>query len=158
MFCAKCGTEIPEDYVFCSKCGSPAPERPPDRGPEEPRTTKGGGSRLRTILLVLSLVFVTWLGSAGIAYGVVELTGGGPQGEQGEQGPRGERGPAGAAGASGSDFGSIGRDARIANALTVISLVSNYGGFQSSDSPAGEACFDWLMFGEGSATECGFTR
>lgn len=57
-----------------------------------------------------------------------------------------------------ADFANLGRDARIANALAIISLVSNYGGFQRSDSPAGEACFGWLMFGDGSITDCGFTR
>jgi len=53
---------------------------------------------------------------------------------------------------------SLGRDARIANAVTLNSLIANYGGTQRTDSPAGEACFDWLMFGDSSATECGFTR
>jgi len=59
---------------------------------------------------------------------------------------------------AGPDFDSLTRDARIANALTIISLVSNYGGSQRFDSPAGEACFAWLMFGDGSGTDCGFTR
>jgi len=59
---------------------------------------------------------------------------------------------------SGPDIDAVTRDARIANALTVISLINNYGGIQRSDSPAGEACFGWLMFGDGSVTDCGFTR
>ncbi len=50
--------------------------------------------RKRTVALLVLFVVLTWAGAAGIAYGVVELTGGGPQGEQGEQGPTGERGPA----------------------------------------------------------------
>ena len=115
-------------------------------------------SRSRTILLVLCLIFVTWVGSAGIAYGVVELTGGGPQGEQGEQGPKGDRGAKGLVGSSGSDFGTITALGRIANAVTINSLVNNYGGYQSSGSAAGKACFAWLMSGEGSGTDCGFTR
>ncbi len=56
----------------------------------------------RTIVILLLFVILTWGGSAGIAFGVVELTGGGPRGEQGEQGPRGPRGPRGSAG-SGAD-------------------------------------------------------
>ncbi len=47
--------------------------------------------RKRTVALLVLFVVLTWSGAAGIAYGVVELTGGGPQGEQG---PKGERGPA----------------------------------------------------------------
>ena len=50
--------------------------------------------RKRTVALLVLFVVFTWAGAGGIAYGVVELTGGGPQGEQGEQGPKGERGPA----------------------------------------------------------------
>ena len=47
---------------------------------------------IRTVMILLLFVILTWGGSAGIAYGVVELTGGGPPGPQGEQGERGERG------------------------------------------------------------------
>ena len=53
--------------------------------------------RKRTVALLVLFVVLTWAGAGGIAYGVVELTGGGSQGEQGEQGeqgPKGERGPA----------------------------------------------------------------
>ena len=50
----------------------------------------------RTVMLLLLFVILTWGGAAGIAYGVVELTGGGPPGPQGEQGERGERGFTGA--------------------------------------------------------------
>jgi hypothetical protein len=48
------------------------------------------------------------------------------------------------------------RDFRIANAVTVLSLVSNLGGSQSSNSAAGKACSAWLMSGTGSITDCGF--
>lgn len=47
---------------------------------------------MKRILLVVSLVLFVWIGSGAISYTIVELTGGGPQGEQGERGPRGERG------------------------------------------------------------------
>ena len=158
MFCGKCGAEVSDAYGFCTKCGSAVPQSPPMVELQKERTSKVSGSR--TILIVLFLVLLTWAGSAGIAYGVVELTGGGPQGEQGEQGRKGERGAIGSAGSTGSgvDLDSIERAARIANAVTINSLVNNLGGFQSSGSPAGRACFSWLMLGEGSATDCGFTR
>lgn len=45
---------------------------------------------------------------------------------------------------------------RLANAIVVLSLVSNYGGQQSTTSPAGKACFAYLTTGQGSVTDCGF--
>ena len=50
------------------------------------------------------------------------------------------------------------RDLRISNAVTILSLLNAYGGFQSTTSAAGQACSDYLMFGEGGFTECGFQR
>jgi len=47
---------------------------------------------------------------------------------------------------------------RLATAVTINSLVQNYGGYQRSDSPAGQACRNWLILGQGSITDCGFTR
>ena len=96
MFCPKCGTEVPDGYAFCTMCGSAVPQAPTKVALQNERTSNVG--RSRTILLVLSLVLLTWAGSAVVAYGIVELTGGGPQGEQG---PRGARGPSGTASASG---------------------------------------------------------
>lgn len=57
----------------------------------------------------------------------------------------------------GDEF-TAGALARIATAVTLNSLVTNLGGTQRSDSPMGEACRNWLLFGEGSITDCGFTR
>ena len=160
MFCGKCGSEIPEGYAFCTKCGSAVSEAPPKAGPE-----KGGASKVsrsRTILLVLYLIFVTWVGSAGIAYGVVELTGGGPQGEQGEQGPRGERGTSGLAGASGIDFGTSGSLQRLAQMWAIEALlregIVGSGEFLSSTHPQVKACVDYIIDGTGSFVECGFQR
>jgi hypothetical protein len=48
------------------------------------------------------------------------------------------------------------RDERISKAVTVLSLLSAYGGYQSTTSAAGRACHDYLMFGTGSVTDCGF--
>lgn len=56
----------------------------------------------RTIALLVFVVILAWAGSAGISYGVVRLTGGGPQGEQGPPGPAGPQGPPGPQGPSGS--------------------------------------------------------
>jgi len=50
------------------------------------------------------------------------------------------------------------RDVRLSNAVTILSLLSAYGGFQSTTSAAGRACSDYFMFGDGSVTDCGFQR
>ena len=50
---------------------------------------------LKSTILVVFLVLVTWMGAAGISLTVVEITGGGPQGEQGLPGASGPAGPAG---------------------------------------------------------------
>ena len=157
MFCAKCGTEISEGYAFCTKCGSAVHQAPPKAGPE-----KGGASKVsrsRTILLVLYLIFVTWVGSAGIAYGVVELTGGGPEGEQGEQGPKGARGNSGPAGSSGSVFDTNFSLERLAG-MWAVNIFAQYnpGETISGSDPRVEACLDYILDGTGSFVECGFTR
>ncbi len=147
MFCPKCGTEVPDGYAFCTKCGSAVPQAPPKVGLQKERTSKL--SRSRTILIVLSLVLLTWVGSAGIAYGVVEFTGGGPQGEQG---PKGARGARGSAGSSGTEFGSTLPLQR----LTQMWAVSAVG--ESGLHPQTEACIDYIMKGTGSFVECGYER
>ena len=147
MYCAKCGTEIPDEHSFCTKCGSTVPQAPPKVGLQNKRTSRL--SRWRTIFIVLSLVLLTWAGSAGIAYGVVELTGGGTQGEQGEQGLRGTRGATGPARSSGFDFSTSTALRRLAAMWTFQTLMG---------VPGAEACIDYIMDGTGSFVECGFTR
>ena len=160
MFCAKCGAEVPDGYAFCPKCGSAVPQAPPKAGPE-----KGGASRVgrsRTILLVLSLILVTWVGSAGVAYGVVELTGGGPQGEQGERGLKGDHGARGSVGPSGTDLGTSSSLQRLARMWAIEALlregIVGAGESLSSTHPQVKACVDYIMNGRGSFVECGFER
>jgi len=108
-----------------------------------------------TIALLILFVILTWAGSASIAYGVVELTGGGPQGEQGEQGEqgtRGERGPAGPAGDSGIDFSTDPALQRLAEMWAVERLAL------PGTHPQVQACIDYVMDGTGSFAECGFQR
>lgn len=157
MYCAKCGTEIPDEHSFCTKCGSGVPQAPPKAGLQMERTSKV--SRSRTILIVLSLVLLTWAGSAGVAYGVVELTGGGPQGEQGD---RGLRGSAGSAGPASTDFGTSRGLQRLAQMWAVEALLKDGivgpGVFLSSTHPQVKACIDYIMDAKGSFVECGFQR
>lgn len=47
---------------------------------------------------------------------------------------------------------------RISSAVAILSLVQAHGGFQSSGSPQGQACIQYLLQGEGSVTDCGFVR
>ena len=47
---------------------------------------------------------------------------------------------------------------RIANSVALLALISNYGGYQTTTSAAGEACINWYLTGEGSVTDCGFER
>lgn len=76
--------------------------------PKQPRTGKGviDMTVQQFVVLALFFVFLACAGSAGVAYGVVELTGGGEQGVQGvqgQQGPKGETGPKGPVGPADND-------------------------------------------------------
>ena len=53
--------------------------------------------------LLVAFLILAWVGSAAISYGVVELTGGGPDGEQGVQGRQGDTGRQGMQGLSGPE-------------------------------------------------------
>ncbi len=108
----------------------------------------------RTIMLLLLFVILTWGGAAGIAYGVVELTGGGPQGEQGEPGEKGrqgERGPRGSAGLAGTDSGTNTALQRLAGLWASIQVG------ESTVHPQTLACVNYIMNRTGSGADCGFT-
>ncbi len=114
----------------------------------------------KTIMLLVLFAILTWGGSAGIAYGVVELTGGGPQGEQGEKGPRGERGVRGLAGTSGDVdlFGTSGLE-RLAELWAVERIpLQNIGQDITGAHPQVQACVAYIVSGIGSFVECGFQR
>ena len=55
-------------------------------------------TRTRLLAFGVAFLILAWAGSAGIAYGVVELTGG----TSSEEGPQGPAGPTGARGIAGS--------------------------------------------------------
>jgi len=48
--------------------------------------------------------------------------------------------------------------ARLSSAVALLSLISNFGGWQSTASPQGEACVDYFLSGAGSMTDCGWVR
>ena len=120
--------------------------------------------RMRTVALLVLFVILTWAGSAGIAYGVVELTGGGPQGEQGEQGEQGDRGKQGLRGTAGeaaADFevgsGIHPLDLSLSTRRLAEMFAANTLG-EASTHPRTIACVDYIMNNEGSFVECGFLR
>ena len=102
--------------------------------------------------LILGVVFlvIALAGSAGISYGVVELSGAaGPQGEQGERGPKGPRGTAATSGSTFEVESGLFRLARLW-AVEAIGEATNH--------PQTEACIDYIVDGVGSLVECGFVR
>ncbi len=113
---------------------------------------------MRTIMLLVLFVILTWGGSAAIAYGVVELTGGGPQGEQGLQGEQGDRGPRGTAGPAGSSNTDNSALFRLAGMWAIGRIADDRGEFVTGAHPAVLACLAYILSGEGSAVECGLVR
>ena len=106
---------------------------------------------LKTVMLLVLFVILTWGGSAGIAYGVVELTGGGSQGEQGEQGERGERGPQGTRGLAGA---GTGLDSSGLRTLATFWAAAQVG--ENTSHPATVACVEFILSRVGSSADCKF--
>lgn len=125
-------------------------------------------SARRLASLGLALLILAWAGSAGIAYGVVELTGGGPPGEQGLRGPQGLRGLQGRPGASAFDIISgnpLVEEGFVHPQFALGQLVRFWATEQLSEllgenvtttHPQVDACVNYIMKLEGSASECGF--
>lgn len=112
--------------------------------------------RKRTVALLVLFVILTWAGSAGIAYGVVELTGGGSQGEQGPPGPQGEQGPR--AVATGIDFTAVELFSLQQSVFRLAELFAVVQVREGGEHPQTQACIDYILDNEGSFVECGFTR
>jgi hypothetical protein len=112
----------------------------------------------RLVLIGLLFLVVSWAGAAGIAYGVVELAGGGPSGERGLPGVAGAQGPEGQRGLSGSDVAQT-QVKRLASMWAVQTFAIQAGEFTSFDDPRVEACVDYVLNGTADFTVCpGFTR
>lgn len=111
--------------------------------------------RLKTAILVVLLVLLTWAGAGGISFAVVELTGGGPQGEQGLQGPPGPPGPRGLAGTTPSLDAIDLQELRGALERLAALWASNQTG-ESTSHPVTIACAVYILTGGGSAADCRF--
>ena len=122
-----------------------------------PRIPNADGGLTTTRLLVIGLLFVliTWAGAAGIAYGVVEMTGGqGPQGVPGAAGEQGVAGPPGERGLPGDDAAQL-MVKRLASmwAVQQVSAI-NGGAFVEFSDPAVDDCVQYVLTGEGSFSRC----
>ena len=113
------------------------------------------------VALALFFVLLACAGSAAVAYGVVEATGGGPAGEQGiqgEQGIKGDTGDQGPQGIPGNDA-SQGMVKRL-SALWAIQQASfiQGGAFVSFDDPSVVSCVEYIVSGDPGPGACpGFT-
>jgi hypothetical protein len=109
------------------------------------------------VVLGVLFICIAWAGAGSIAYGVVEVSGGGPQGEQGPQGPRGETGLAGEEGPQ----GPAGNDAamEMVKRLTALFAVQQKsslqgGAFVAFNDPDIGACVEYIITGEPDVSAC----
>ncbi len=110
------------------------------------------------VSLAVVFLVLAFAGSGAIAYGVVQATGGGPQGEQGVAGPRGEDGAVGPQGPPGDDAAQE-MIKRLATLFSVQQTSSIQGGaFVSFDNPQVGTCVNYIITGEPDVSACaGFT-
>jgi hypothetical protein len=113
------------------------------------------------IVLGILFICIAWAGAGGVAWAVVEVSGGGAQGEQGargEQGEQGIQGPEGARGPAGNDA-AMEMIKRLGTLFAVQqkSLTSG-GGFIEFNDPDIGACVEYIITGEPGVGVCpGFT-
>ena len=109
------------------------------------------------VVLGILFICIAWAGAAGVAYGVVEVSGGG---EQGEQGPPGIQGEPGATGEEGPQ-GAAGNDAamemikRLGTLFAVQqkSLILDDAFVEFNDPDIG-ACVEYIITGEPGVSVC----
>jgi hypothetical protein len=110
--------------------------------------------------VTLSIVFIViaWAGAAGLAYGVVQATAGGPEGPQGIQGIEGPIGPEGPQGPPGDDAAQE-MVKRMAGLWAVQQASTVRGGaFVEFNNPEIGACVNYIMTGKPGSSACpGFT-
>jgi len=150
----------PEDSARPSHPGTPSKQNLPR---VYPTAFRKPGSRRKGVIdmsfsqfVALAIVFMVlaWAGSAAVAYGVVQATGGGPQGEQGVAGPRGEDGLAGPQGPPGDDAAQE-MIKRLAALFAVQQASQLQGGafVEFNNSQVG-ACVNYVVTGEPHVGAC----
>jgi hypothetical protein len=149
----------PEDSARSSHPGTPKQNLPR----VYPTAIRKPGSRRKGVIdmsvsqfVALAIVFMVlaWAGSAALAYGVVQATGGGPLGEQGVAGPRGEDGVAGTQGPPGDDAAQE-MIKRLAALWSVQQASQLQGGafVEFNDSQVG-ACVNYVVTGQPNVDAC----
>lgn len=106
------------------------------------------------VILGILFILIAWAGASGVAYGVVELSGGGEQGPpglQGEPGPEGAIGPQGPAG----DDAAMEMIKRLSTLFAVQQKSVLQGGafVEFNDSEIG-ACVQYIITGEPGVHAC----
>jgi hypothetical protein len=108
---------------------------------------------------VLGVLFIAiaWAGAGGVAFAVVELTGGGERGEQGLQGPKGDTGITGSEGPQGPAGDDAAQEMvkRLGAMFAVQQKSSLLGGaFVEFNDPEVTACVGYLLTGEPGVSVC----
>ena len=106
------------------------------------------------VVLGILFILIAWAGASTVAYGVVELTGGGEQGVpgvQGEPGPEGAIGPRGPAG----DDAAMEMIKRLGTLFAVQQKSGLQGGaFVEFNDPEIGACVQYIITGEPGVHAC----
>jgi hypothetical protein len=109
------------------------------------------------LTLAITFMLLAWAGSGAVAYGVVELTGGGPAGEVGPPGPEGEQGIAGPPGIQGppGDDAAQAMIKRLASLWAVQQASALQGGaFVELNNPQIGQCVEYIVTGEPNVGVC----
>ena len=106
------------------------------------------------VVLGILFILIAWAGASTVAYGVVELTGGGeqgPRGAQGEPGPEGEIGPQGPDG----DDAAMEMIKRLSALFAVQQKSGLQGGtFVEFNDPEIGACVQYIITGDPGVYAC----
>ncbi len=106
------------------------------------------------VVLGILFILIAWAGASSVAYGVVELAGGGEQGPpglQGEPGPEGAIGPQGPAG----EDAAMEMIKRLGTLFAVQQKSSLQGGaFVEFNDPEIGACVQYIIIGEPHVDAC----
>lgn len=106
------------------------------------------------VVLGILFILIAWAGASSVAYGVVELSGGGDQGPpglQGEPGPDGAAGPQGPAG----DDAAMEMIKRLGALFAVQQKSSLQGGiFVEFNDPEIGACVQYIITGDPGVGAC----
>jgi hypothetical protein len=109
------------------------------------------------LTLAISFMLLAWAGSGAVAYGVVELTGGGPAGEVGPPGPEGPAGVQGAPGIQGppGDDAAMEMIKRLSSLWAVQQASTLQGGaFVELNNPQIGQCVEYIVTGEPNVGVC----